>query len=139
MGVVGKVAASDTDGVDFTDQIGRAQRGGRGSISVVAVSCKKACDYHPFTPVCKFLGDLHQRHVIELRLIYSNHLDVVGDIQHLLGILHCVAGDLVEIVGDYIVLGVSGVNGRLEYLDLEICEFSSPDPADEFLGLAREH
>ena len=81
MGVVGKVAASDTDGVDFTDLFGYGHQERHGTERLTEVVRIQACDYHPFTPVCKFLGDLHQRHVIELRLIYSNHLDVVGDIQ----------------------------------------------------------
>ena len=44
-----------------------------------------------------------------------------------------------EIVGDDIVLRVTGVYCWLEYLDLEIREFRPADPADQLLGLSREH
>ena len=48
-------------------------------------------------------------------------------------------GNLVEIVGDDIVNGITGVDGRLEYLDFEIGEFSSSDPSDKLLCLPGEH
>ena len=44
-----------------------------------------------------------------------------------------------EIVGDDIVNGITGVDGRLEYLDFEIGEFSSSDPSDKLLCLPGEH
>ena len=139
VGVICEIAAPDADGMYLTDFLSYSHKVRHRAERLTEEIGVKAGYDHANPTVGEFLCDIHKRHVVELGLVYSHHLDFRTDVQHLFRILHGMARDLVKIMGDHVILGISCVNCRLEDLDPEVGELGSPDPADQLFCLAGEH
>ena len=137
--MVGEGAAADADGVDLLDVFRDGQKTGNRTERLAEIIGVEPGADDADAAVGQCLGYLDQALIKELGLIDAYDLDIVVNLEHPGRRLDGRAGNAVRIVGDDIEVRVTFVNGRLEGGDFLLGELGAFKPADQFLGLPREH
>ena len=75
MGVICEIAAPDADGMYLTDFLSHSHKVRHRAERLTEEIGVKAGYDHANPTVGEFLCDIHKRHVVELGLVYSHHLD----------------------------------------------------------------
>ena len=118
MGIVGRVAALDADGVDFRDILGHCHKGGHGAERLAAeIGIQAGYDY-PDAHAGELLHYVDYAHVEELGLVDADHVNVSGEEQQAAGRLHGGRDDGVGIMAHHFFFGVADVDPGLENLAL---------------------
>ena len=136
---VGGVPADDADGERLGDVLGDRKKLGDRLERFSPVVLVKPRDDHAFSPVSKFLRDIHDPHVEELPLIDPHDLRIAGEPEYVGRILHAHRLEPCFAVRHDVIGAVAVIDPRFEYSNLLAGYLRPAYPANQFFGLAAEH
>ena len=139
VGMGGQVAAVLADGVHFGDVLRDGQQIGHRAEGLAPEVHVQPGYNDPQAAQGQHLTNLRQVVIKELRFIYPNDVDALGQLQQAAGVLDRRGEDVVGIVGDHFSLIVAGVYLRLEDFYPLIGNFGALQPADQLFGLTGKH
>jgi hypothetical protein len=96
-------------------------------------------DDYSLAGVCKFLGHVHKARIEELTFIDSDDLRLARTTKDLRRVFHDSGREAGVTVRNDVVGAEACVNSRLENSHIQARDLGTPDPPDEFFGLAAEH
>ena len=139
VGVIGELAALDTDGVDFLHVLGDGHQERHRAEWLTEIVGVKAGDDDAHALVGKGLHHLYDAEIEELGFVDADNLDIVRNGKHLERSVDRSGGNAVVIVGDHFNVRVTVIDSWLEDGYFLMGELRPLETADEFFGLSGKH